>query len=787
MLMAIFSQSPWHPGPALSCLAESAARSEARPSGHRHPAWLVALLAVLPHPSGFAQSLAEAVDQPALPWSTSGDQPWFGQTDFTHDGQDAAQSGALGDLETGSLSTTVTGPINISFWWRVSSESGFDFYDFKTNGAIHNTLTGESGWQPFALALPAGTHLLSWVYEKDDIVSGGHDSAWLDEVVLTTGPLLAVSTARLQLEVVQGVDTFPKLLTLSAWNVANAAITLTAQTDQPWVSANWNDSVSSGPSDKSTLTLTVNWSSLPVGEHQALITIASAGVANSPLVIPLRVQVSTPLDLALDTVGTSPTLPWQSESPAWFGQTAVSFDGVDAARSARITHLEESRLQVTVEEPVYGQAILAFRWKVSSEAGKDTLEVEDNLVLLDSISGQTDWEEKYIYITDDQEHDIVWFFTKDTNDTGPVYEDAGYVDDVRWITDVRLLDTPEMPGGSVFRQPDQPLYLPGSAVSLSATPLGSHSFAGWYDFFGSITLPDTTRPVVLTNSLRTYALFGQSFPPTALDTAHAGFSSWLHGGHANWFSQSVTSTDAFAAWQSGQVGNNQISWFQTTVSGPGQLGFFWKVSSENGYDFLSFHLDDELQEAISGEVDWQWKTIAVPSGLHRLTWVYSKDIDLASGADAGWVDGIIWPALETYASWKTNLFSPAELANPQISGPLADPQKTGLNNLLRYAFHLDRTQSTSPDLPAPGVAAVQQQIHPTLSFTLRHNDPSLSWRVEWSDDLVTWRHNQDGSGQTYVTYSLLDLPDGTRKVVATATQPLSPQLSPSMRVRLLLD
>ncbi len=734
-----------------------------------------------------AQSLPEAVDQPSLAWSTGSNRPWFGQTNYTHDGLDAAQSGPLGDLETGFLSTTVTGPINLCFWWAVSSEAGFDFYDFKINGVTANSLTGESGWQPFALALPPGSHQLSWVYIKDEIVSVGDDACWLDEVVLTHAPLLAVSAASLRLEVVQGVDSLVKLLNLSCWNVATSSLSLSAQTSQPWISTVWNDPVSNGPSDKSTLSLTVNWTSLPVGEHQALITLTAEGAANSPLVIPLWVQVSAPLDQALDTSGAYPTLLWRSEAPAWFGQQVVSFDGVDAARSARISHLEESRLRVTVQAADTGQAVLAFRWKVSSEAEKDTLEVEDNHQLLASISGQTDWEEKYIYITDAQEHEISWFFTKDHNDTGPVHDDAGYLDNVRWFTDVRRLDTPAMPGGIVFRQPDQPLYLPGSEIILTVIPLETYTFAGWFDFWGTIDLPRTSRKIFLNNSLRTYALFGQNFQPTALDTSHPGFSSWLNGGHAGWFSHAISRPDDDTAWQSGKISDNQISWFQTTVLGPGDLGFFWKVSSETGYDFLSFHLDEVMQAKISGEVDWQWTTFPVPEGQHRLTWVYSKDIDLHEGHDAGWVNGIVWPAIESYASWKSRHFTPTELADPQISGPLADPQKTGWNNLVRYAFNLDRTQSASPHLPIPGIVESQAQLYPTLSFTLRRNDPRLTWRVEWSNDLVNWHHQQDGSGQTYVTISLVDQPDGMRRVVASGTRPLTSGDSAALRLRLLLD
>jgi hypothetical protein len=41
----------------------------------------------------------------------------------------------------------------------------------------------------------------------------------------------------------------------------------------------------------------------------------------------------------------------------------------------------------------------------------------------------------------------------------------------------------------------------------------------------------------------------------------------------------------------GSIGNNQFTEMQTTVSGSGTLSFYWKVSSEENYDWLEFYLD----------------------------------------------------------------------------------------------------------------------------------------------------------------------------------------------------
>jgi hypothetical protein len=79
---------------------------------------------------------------------------------------------------------------------------------------------------------------------------------------------------------------------------------------------------------------------------------------------------------------------------------------------------------------------------------------------------------------------------------------------------------------------------------------------------------------------------------------------------------------------------------QTTVIGPGRLTFRWKVSSEPGYDFLTFFVNAAARASISGETDWQQMSFDIPHGEHTLKWVYSKDGSVSAGRDAGWVDEV---------------------------------------------------------------------------------------------------------------------------------------------------
>ena len=126
--------------------------------------------------------------------------------------------------------------------------------------------------------------------------------------------------------------------------------------------------------------------------------------------------------------------------------------------------------------------------------------------------------------------------------------------------------------------------------------------------------------------------------------------TWTTGGDpTEWFPQSATSYYGGDAAQSGDVTHSKSTWLSTTVSGPGMLTFYWKVSSEAEYisiyggimgDLLRFYVDGVEQARISGEVDWHQKSYSLASGTHTLEWKYRKDGSTDSGSDCGWVDKV---------------------------------------------------------------------------------------------------------------------------------------------------
>ena len=129
-------------------------------------------------------TLAEALDTTNLIWTTGGNNGCLGQSITTHDGTDAAQSGDITHYQESWLQTVVTNsPGTLTFWWKVSSEAGWDYLEFYTNSVLQSgRISGEVGWQQKTYFLPGGSQTLRWRYLKDDSLSSGLDSGWVDEV-----------------------------------------------------------------------------------------------------------------------------------------------------------------------------------------------------------------------------------------------------------------------------------------------------------------------------------------------------------------------------------------------------------------------------------------------------------------------------------------------------------------------------------------------------------------------------------------------------------------------------
>lgn len=132
----------------------------------------------------FAPSIAETDN---LVFTTGGDAEW--QLDDTAGSPEApcARSGVIGDSQSSSLYTIVTGAGTLSFAWKVSSEASFDKAFLYIDGVQKAVIHGEQAWASVSIpVLGGGAHAVEWRYKKDSSVSRGSDCAWIDNVAWRT-------------------------------------------------------------------------------------------------------------------------------------------------------------------------------------------------------------------------------------------------------------------------------------------------------------------------------------------------------------------------------------------------------------------------------------------------------------------------------------------------------------------------------------------------------------------------------------------------------------------------
>lgn len=128
---------------------------------------------------------------------------------------------------------------------------------------------------------------------------------------------------------------------------------------------------------------------------------------------------------------------------------------------------------------------------------------------------------------------------------------------------------------------------------------------------------------------------------------------WTSGGNLPWtVSESEVYEGSYAA-KSGGITHSQSSQMILSydVSADDSISFFRKASSESGYDFLRFYIDNTKVGEWSGEVDWSRVVYPVAEGLRTFKWEFMKDGSVSEGSDAAFVDYIVLPASVSTTGW----------------------------------------------------------------------------------------------------------------------------------------
>ncbi|MFA5095041.1 MAG: tail fiber domain-containing protein, partial [Candidatus Paceibacterota bacterium] len=133
---------------------------------------------------------------PPTDWTTGGNVNWARDTSTKYAGTASAASGTITHSQTSWLDVdyTFSAAGSISFYWKVSSETNYDFLLFcldndsctRTTG-YYSRISGEVDWVLVSVPVSAGVHSFRWLYGKDTSDSSGSDKGWVDNVVFSEG------------------------------------------------------------------------------------------------------------------------------------------------------------------------------------------------------------------------------------------------------------------------------------------------------------------------------------------------------------------------------------------------------------------------------------------------------------------------------------------------------------------------------------------------------------------------------------------------------------------------
>lgn len=393
-------------------------------------------------------------------------------------------------------------------------------------------------------------------------------------------------------------------------------------------------------------------------------------------------------------------------SACWFGDGGTSADDSGAARSGGIGDSQSTWIQAAVE----GKGTLQFSWRVSTESGRDFLRVYLDGQPAGALTGDTEWQTCVLPITNIGPHTIRWEYVK--GKSGSAGQDAAWLDQVSWqplMADIVVFVDPAEGG----RVAGGGTHVVGSSATLLAVPNRGWRFERWEN--GET---NARRTLVVPEGR---CLCTAHFIRNAVSLAEAvdnASQTWSMGGDIPWAGWTLaTAHDSEDAAQSGAIGDLGVSSLSTTVTGPGTLSFWWRVSCEENYDYLDFSLDGGVVDWLTGESGWRLVTMALGEGVHRIEWIYSKDESDSGGEDAAWLDQVVWRASGPAITRQPVDVAVAqgESANLTVSATGAEP--------LRYQWFLGSSgQLTQPVAGATNVAFVTPRATTNTAYWVRVTD-----------------------------------------------------------------
>ena len=120
---------------------------------------------------------------------------------------------------------------------------------------------------------------------------------------------------------------------------------------------------------------------------------------------------------------------------------------------------------------------------------------------------------------------------------------------------------------------------------------------------------------------------------------------WTNNSNRPWYIDKNTAFEGSHSLRSGKIGDNQSTSISITLESftNRNISFYYKVSTEEYWDYFIFSIDGATMLQEDGDIQWQYAEFFVPKGEHTYTWTYTKDFSSEGGYDCAWIDFISFP------------------------------------------------------------------------------------------------------------------------------------------------
>ena len=250
-------------------------------------------------------------------WTNDASKPWRFVTDNPYEGQYCVRSGNIGNNATTTLILTHEAGSNdsISFYYKVSTEDGYDKLHFYIDNQAKNNWSGNIAWTKASYPVSAGRHTYKWTYTKDQYTTGGSDCVWIDFVGLPSDRVMA-GTAGNDVTVCEGNDA-----QIIGYAIHHDNLQWTTSGDGTFDDATIATPVyTPGAQDianhQATLTITINGGGETITDEMTVNIIQSVSI-NSPVGVTMC-AVSEPQPVWVEVEGDYNDLTWSTNGDGVF-------------------------------------------------------------------------------------------------------------------------------------------------------------------------------------------------------------------------------------------------------------------------------------------------------------------------------------------------------------------------------------------------------------------------------------------------------------------------------------